>query len=100
MIRTLVVFATCCLLSHSATADNWAQWRGPALNGVAVGTGFPIKWSQTENVQWKVPMPGRGASTPIVWEDRIFLTCGIEGKNTVLCYDLSLIHISEPTRPY
>lgn len=87
MIRTLVVFATCCLLSHSATADNWAQWRGPALNGVAVGTGFPIKWSQTENVQWKVPMPGRGASTPIVWEDRIFLTCGIEGKNTVLCYD-------------
>lgn len=87
MIRTLSVFLTCCLLSHSVSAANWAQWRGPSLNGVAEGTGFPLKWSQTENVEWKVPMPGRGASTPIVWGDRIFLTCGIDGKNTVLCYD-------------
>lgn len=89
MTRILAVFATCCLLSQSVSADNWAQWRGPSLNGVAAGKGYPTKWSQTENVQWKVPLPGRGASTPIVWEDRIFLTCGVDGMNTVLCFDRS-----------
>ena len=75
-----------------ARAENWPNWRGPSQSGVAEGKEYPTKWSSTENVAWKVKLPGRGASTPIVWEDRIFLTCGVAEKeeparNMLLCYD-------------
>ena len=72
-----------------AIADNWPSWRGPNFDGVAPGKGYPTTWSTTENVRWKVNLPGPGASTPIVWGDRIFLTCGVEGKNTAVCLDRS-----------
>jgi outer membrane protein assembly factor BamB len=55
-------------------ARYWARWRGPSGQGLAAGTGYPDKWSATENVVWKVPVPGTGNSSPIVWRDRIFLT--------------------------
>ena len=58
------------------SADNWPQWRGPALNGVSTETGVPLKWSETENIAWKLPMPGRSGSTPIIWEEHIFLNVG------------------------
>lgn len=87
MTRIVFVLCLCFLVQATAFADNWPSWRGPTLNGVAGGEGYPTKWSNTENIAWRVAMPGRGASTPIVWEDRIFLTCGIEGRNHVLGYD-------------
>jgi hypothetical protein len=55
-------------------AKYWARWRGPSGQGVVTGTGYPDSWSGTENVKWKVPVPGSGNSSPIVWGDRIFLT--------------------------
>jgi outer membrane protein assembly factor BamB len=58
------------------SADNWPQWRGPALNGVSVETGLPTKWSETENIAWKLAMPGRSGSTPIIWGENIFLNMG------------------------
>jgi outer membrane protein assembly factor BamB len=58
------------------SADNWPQWRGPALNGVSADKGLPVKWSETENVAWKVAMPGRSGSTPIIWGEHIFLNVG------------------------
>jgi outer membrane protein assembly factor BamB len=57
----------------TVSADNWPQWRGPALNGVSKETGLPIKWSPTENVAWTLAMPSRSGATPIVWNDTIFL---------------------------
>lgn len=77
----------CLTTLASAQAGNWPNWRGPDQNGVAAGTGYPTRWSNTENVAWKVELPGRGASTPVVWNDKIILTCGIDGKNAVLCFD-------------
>lgn len=56
--------------------DSWHQWRGPNNNGVAVGDA-PLSFSATENVKWKVSIPGRGNSTPVVWGDTIFLTTAI-----------------------
>jgi outer membrane protein assembly factor BamB len=53
--------------------ENWPQWRGPSRNGISNETNLPVKWSQTENVLWKLPMPALSGSTPIVWGDRIFL---------------------------
>ncbi len=56
---------------------NWPQWRGPSGTGVATDADPPTDWSDTENVRWKTPLPGRGHSTPIVFGDRIFVTTAI-----------------------
>jgi outer membrane protein assembly factor BamB len=69
-------------------AGNWPAWRGPHANGVGTGKGYPVTWSDTESIDWKVALPGKGASTPIVWDGRIFVTCGIDGRNGVVCYGL------------
>ena len=57
----------------SAERD-WPWWRGPTRNGVADNTPVPTKFNETENVVWKVPVPGRGHSSPIVVGNRVFLT--------------------------
>lgn len=56
----------------------WPRWRGPSGQGLATGGGYPDTWSPTENVLWKVAVPGRGNSSPIVWGDRIFVTTGYD----------------------
>ena len=63
-------------LATTVGAENWPHWRGPAMNGVSSEKGLPIKWSETENITWKVAMPGRSGSTPIVWGENIFLNIG------------------------
>jgi hypothetical protein len=69
-------------------ARYWPRWRGPSGQGVVTGTGYPDSWSATENVKWKVPVPGNGNSSPIVWGDRIFLTTAYDGgrRVSVLAY--------------
>ncbi len=66
----------------------WSRWRGPSGQGVVKGKGYLDTWSGTENVIWKVEVPGRGHSSPIVWGDRIFLTTASQdGSNrSILCY--------------
>jgi outer membrane protein assembly factor BamB len=73
MNRSFAVIATLLVSSVIAHADNWPQWRGPGLNGVSNEKNLPLKWTTEENVAWKVPMPDRSGSTPIIWRDRIFL---------------------------
>ena len=74
------VFATILIGSMPAGSAgpeaHWPQWRGPDLNGVARGTA-PTQWSETRNIKWKTPVPGRGFSTPVLWGDRLFLTTAI-----------------------
>lgn len=60
----------------SQPSTGWLQWRGPFGTGVAVGDA-PLRWSDTSGVRWKVPVPGRGHSTPIVVGDRLFFTTAI-----------------------
>lgn len=88
-MRWLVMLTFTLFTSFTFAADTWPNWRGPDYNGVAVGTGYPTTWSATENVAWKVELPGRGSSTPIVWGNHVFVTCGVDGKNTLLAYNLS-----------
>jgi outer membrane protein assembly factor BamB len=65
-----------------ATDAHWPQWRGLAGNGVAPGDA-PLEWSDSKNVSWKIEIPGRGFSTPIIWGDRLFLTTAVPtGKKT------------------
>ena len=60
-------------------AKYWARWRGPSGQGLVTGTDYPDRWSATQNVLWKVRVPGSGNSSPIVWRDRIFLTTAQQG---------------------
>ncbi len=72
-----------------AQAGNWAQWRGPNFDGSTDEVNLPTDWSQTENVAWSIDLSGPAASTPIVWEDRVFLS-GVDSANDTLqamCFD-------------
>ena len=73
----------------SAHAANWPSWRGPHNDGTCDETSLPVKWSAEENIAWKVDLPDRGNSTPIVWGDQVFLTQAIEkeGRRLLLCFD-------------
>lgn len=62
-----------CGLGSMAAAENWPQWRGPQLNGVSREANLPLRWTKTDNVAWKLPLPERSGSTPIVWGERVFL---------------------------
>src|SRR5262245_30900931 len=62
------------VLSGVALAGNWPTWRGPDGQGHSPEKDLPVKWSTTENVRWKTPLPDEGNSSPVVWGDRIFLT--------------------------
>ena len=69
------------LAGHSrlgADTSAWPTWRGPAGTGVAANAQPPTKWSDQQNVKWKTKIPGAGFSTPIIWQDRIFLLTAIE----------------------
>jgi hypothetical protein len=57
----------------------WPRWRGPSGQGLVDGSGYPDTWSESENVLWKTGIPGTGNSSPIVWDDRIFLTTAYSG---------------------
>ena len=66
----------------------WSQWRGPSGQGIAEGRNYPDTWSATENLDWKVKVPGRGHSSPIIWKDRLFLTAAYDGtRRVVLCFN-------------
>ena len=70
-------------------ATDWPWWRGPTFDGkAAVDQTPPITWSETENVVWKVDVPGRGHGSPSIWGDRIFLATADEEAEvqSVLCY--------------
>lgn len=55
----------------------WPAWRGPLATGVAPEADPPLTWSESENVRWKVEVPGRGAGSPIVWQDRVYLLTAV-----------------------
>jgi outer membrane protein assembly factor BamB len=71
-----------------ATAANWPAWRGPQGDGHSAEKDLPLKWDRTENVRWKVALPGGGNSSPIIWGDRIFLTQATDkGRHrSVMCF--------------
>jgi outer membrane protein assembly factor BamB len=65
-------------VSAKGDADyNWPQWRGPSQTGVAPTADPPTTWSESENIKWKVNLPGSGNATPIVWGDQIFIQAAI-----------------------
>jgi len=77
---------TCCL-AGTVSAGNWPDFRGPTGDGRATAARLPLSWSETENVKWKFELPGQGWSTPVAWDDQLWMTSAEDdGKSLlVLC---------------
>ena len=90
----LIVLIACALRIHGASGVNnndWPQFRGPTGQGHSTETGLPIEWSESRNIVWKTPVPGRGWSSPVVADGRIWLTTAIKDKGAslrALAYDV------------
>jgi outer membrane protein assembly factor BamB len=72
--RAATCFGLLLVLLTAAAAD-WPRFRGPDGSGVSPARNLPVHWSDATNVRWKTPLPGRGDSSPVLWGDRIFVTC-------------------------
>jgi outer membrane protein assembly factor BamB len=90
-LRTIGALA---LLVSTLHAENWPAWRGPLGTGICAEKNFPTKWvvnqnTKWRNTKWRVPLPERGNSSPVVWGDQIFITQAIEaqGLRQLLCFD-------------
>jgi outer membrane protein assembly factor BamB len=82
ILAVLILLIACSTLSR---AENWPGWRGPRGDGTSRETTLPTEWDGTtgKNIRWKVKIPGRGHSSPVVWEDRVFLTTCLGGDEKV-----------------
>jgi outer membrane protein assembly factor BamB len=79
------------VLPDLLSAENWPGWRGPRGDGTSLETNIPVEWNaQTgKNVVWKIPVPGTGHSSPVTWDDRIFLVSFLEESNERLLLCIS-----------
>ncbi len=75
------------LLAFSGAAwsstDNWPQWRGENFDSRSDETGLPVEFGPSTNLQWRFELPGPGGASPVVWDDRVFVT-SIGGNNEIL----------------
>jgi outer membrane protein assembly factor BamB len=78
LIATLSLIALACSSAMAQSfEEQWPTWRGPTSTGVAPKGNPPITWSETENIKWKVKMPDDGESTPVIWNDKIFIQTAV-----------------------
>lgn len=84
-MKAALFLSLTCAATFLLPAANWPQWRGPNHDGVSTETNLPLKWSATENVLWKLPLPGAGSGTPAIWGDKIFITSAAPGEIVLLC---------------
>ena len=81
---------TLALMAFNTTlAENWPCFRGPTRQGISNEKDVPLEWSQTSNIVWKRPIPGEGWSSPIVFDERVFVTTATDGGASfrLLCLD-------------
>jgi outer membrane protein assembly factor BamB len=76
----------------SVAERNWGQWRGPHATGVSKTANPPLQWSETRNIRWKVPLPGRGAGSPVVWNDRVYVTTAIPADGNTSARAAGVMH--------
>ena len=87
--RLAVVSALVAATNREAASENWPTWRGVNGDGILQEGRAPTKWDRETNVRWRVELPEPGNSTPIVWEDRVFVTQPVEDgrRRTLMCFD-------------
>src|ERR1044072_9490944 len=67
------------MIGAAPKGSNWSQWRGPDGLGVSSESNLPAEWGENKNIKWKTPIAGNGHYSPIVWDNKIFLTSDVEG---------------------
>lgn len=93
--------------SGAAAAQNWTEFRGPTGDGHAKSTGLAVSWSETENVAWKTAIHGKAWSSPVVWDDQIWLTTArpdgkelgavcLDRKTGKITKDIKLFELDKP----
>ncbi|MHC4431358.1 MAG: outer membrane protein assembly factor BamB family protein [Planctomycetota bacterium] len=85
-LLTIVLLGT-----STVCAGQWPHWRGPNFNGSTDERDLPTDWSQTGGIAWSVDLPGSSAATPIIWDDRVFIS-GVDAARKMLvamCFDRS-----------
>jgi outer membrane protein assembly factor BamB len=90
MQRTITTLLAILVLTGSVGAADWLQFRGNDNSGVAADAKIPTLWTDTQNIAWKVDLPGRGLSGPIVIGDRVVITASSgfnQDRQHVLCFD-------------
>lgn len=103
---TFFLTAVFCICAVPASG-NWPAWRGPTADGHSEATGLPLQWSETENITWKTAMHDLGHSTPVVWEDQVWLTTAKEDgtafyavainlRSGAVIHDIEVFHAEEP----
>jgi len=85
-MKNSILLCICCIYAIFATSaqepENWARFRGPNGQGISKATGLPVRWNAKENIAWKTYIPGEGWSSPVVWDNHIFLTTATnDGEN-------------------
>lgn len=88
-MKTILTLTALLSTSLAVLADHWPMWRGANGDGTCTESNLPETWSAGENVAWKVKLPDRGNSTPVIRGEKLFLTQAIEkeGKRLLLCFD-------------
>ncbi len=89
-IAILLVLVACALcFPQVVCGENWPGWRGTRGDGTSLEKGLATRWSATENIAWKVAIPGTGHASPVVWGDRVFIATYIpeEHKRDIICLD-------------
>lgn len=90
-LKTGYVFVLSLAVALMLSAQNWHNWRGPLGSGEAEPGNYPLEFGPDKGIVWQAELPGRGSSTPIVWGDKVVITCGIgsgaEGLDGAICYN-------------
>lgn len=87
-LRPALLLLSAALLALSASGQEWTRFRGPNGTGVGTATNLPARWTETD-YQWKLKLPGVGHSSPVLWGDRVFVTCADAGaaRWRLVCVD-------------
>jgi outer membrane protein assembly factor BamB len=90
MRKVCLTACTWMLVQAVCMGGNWPQWRGPTMTGFVPEKDLPVQWSTTGNVTWKLAMPDFSGSTPVVWNDRIFLNVAEGTELYLVCVDRTM----------
>jgi len=84
--RAAMALAVLCISVVAVQAENWPRFRGPNGQGISDAATIPVTWSE-QDYKWKIELPGGGHSSPVVWEDNVFVTCGDDKtmRGVLLC---------------
>jgi outer membrane protein assembly factor BamB len=90
----LLAAALFCAPLYTQAAPDWPQFRGPDANGITTAKNLPLEWSATKGVAWSVEIPGKGWSSPVLSEGKLYLTAAVGDASAevglnVLCLDQS-----------